>query len=203
MSRPGLLLVALLAVGCGQSQEVIPPPPQDSGADLRRPPIRPGAERTVGRGHPDRLAADLYRVVRGDVEVWIDSIVTGDGQLTVHLTVRNRNKETPLAFANWAEPGQVTLKRDDGKAYPLIPIPADRERAIREWEAKQPKLEYASGAGPVAHDRPRVTSLEFSQAAADGQYIDLDLAGSPVGFTDPILFRIPTHMVTQMMIGVP
>jgi hypothetical protein len=53
------------------------------------------------------------------------------------------------------------------------------------------------GAGPVTHDRSRVATLEFDPAAAGAGHLDLDLAGAPVGFADPILFRIPRAMLTS------
>src|SRR5438876_10207803 len=118
MSRLGLLLVTLLAVGCEKAR-VPGPPPEDSEADLPPPPSFAGPDKTPGRGHPDRLPANLCRVVRGDVEVWIDYTSPRE-RLHVQLTVKNRNTEKSLAFANWDEPGRVTLKDDRGKAYPLI-----------------------------------------------------------------------------------
>jgi hypothetical protein len=192
MSRLVFLLVILLVVSC-EKPRAPGPPPQDSEADLPRSPIIPGPAKTPAHGHPDRLSANMCRAVRGDVEVWVDYTSVGE-RLHVQLTVKNLNKEKPLAFANWNEPGQVTLKDDSGKEYPLVPLSAERERAIRAWEAEQPDLAQTFGAGPVTHDRVRVTFLEFDRPV-DAQYLDLDLAGAPVGFADPILFRIPEHMI--------
>jgi hypothetical protein len=200
MSRLGFLLVMLLVVGCEKPQ-VPGPPPEDSEADQPRSPIIPGPQKIPGHGHPDRLAANLYRAVRGDVEVWVNSTSVG-ARLHVQLTVRNLNRKKPLAFANWDRPDEVTLKDESGKAYPLIPLSAERERAIRVWEAEHPDPTHAFGAGPVTHDRARVTFLEFD-TPANAQYLDLDLAGAPVGFADPIRFRIPEHMITAEGAGVP
>ncbi len=204
MSRAGLLLGALLAVGCGSNQvQLIPPPPEDSGADLRGPPIYPGEEKLSGRGHPDRLPAGLHRATRGDVAVWIDSATASGDQLIVSITIRNRNKEKPVAFTNWTKPEQATLKDDSGKAYPLLPLSLERERTIREWEAKQPKLEQMFGAGPVTHDHMRTAMLEFDRGNGGTEYLDLDLDGEPVGFAEPIYFRIPRNMLMLAVFGKP
>lgn len=200
MSRLGFVLVTALAIGCVKPRAP-GPPPQDSEADLPRSPIISGPQKTPGTGHPDRLPADMCRAVRGNVEVWIDSVTVGE-RLQIHLTIRNRSKDQPLAFANWDKSEQVSLKDDGGKSYPLLPLTAEQERTIREWEAEHPDPTYAFGRGPVTHDRVRVTNLTFPPAAIS-QSLDLDLDGAPVGFADPILFHIPAHMVTAEMFGRP
>jgi hypothetical protein len=200
MSRLGPLLIALLTVGCGKNPVVIPPPPEDSTAGLGLEDVRPEAQRTEGRGYPERLSAGRWRVVRDDVEVRVNFAGTYN-RFVISLTVLNRSKEKSLLFADWSEPNQVTLRGDDGKTYPLLPTPAGRAQNLREGGAGEPDPGYAYGAGPVVHNRGRVATLEFDPAAAGAAHLDLDLAGAPVGFADPILFRIPRAMLTEAGLG--
>ncbi len=203
MSRPVLLLIALLGAGCEERPGPPPPPPQDSGAN--RPPVAivPPEERTEGRGYPDRVSAGLGRVVRGDVEVCVDHAGHAGSQCIIQISVRNRSKDKPLAFTNWTKPGHATLKDDEGRAYPLIPISAERERLLREWEQGRPDPGFGTGTGSVTRERPRVASLWFDPAALSGLYLDLDLEGAPVGFTDPIRFRISGEMMVTIAPGSP
>jgi hypothetical protein len=198
------LLVFLGRSGRPPDSTAYPAPfPEDSGADRPAAVALPVEQRGEGRGHPDRLEAGMWRVVRDGVEVHVNYATAFGDRLVISLTVLNRN-ETALAFADWAGSDEVTLRGADGKAYPLRPIPADRLRSIREWEARQPDPVFLYGAGPVTRERGRVATLEFDPAAAGaGEFLDLDLAGGPVGFADPILFRIPTGMLLQPPLGGP
>lgn len=196
MYRACLLASALLVLGCAKKEKDAPapapadpapqykaPPPQDSGADRD-----PGAPR-IGRGFPARLTATFESAARDAVLVRVGPAGTFDGErLAVLVRVETMGKDKPLQFAGWTRPAQVTLKDDAGRAYPLLPLPPDRERALREAGEKKPP---AYGAGAVTLDRPRYVMLEFDGAALKAGHLDLDLDGGPVGFTDPILFRIP------------
>ena len=208
MLRSALLLVGLLVIGCGKKNRdaeapaappgprVVAPPPQDSGADNAPGAMRPGEENGEGRGYPNRLLAKFWRAVRDDVVVSAEPFGSTDGErFMVMVWVKNRNKSKPLQFANWTQPGQVTLKDQTGKRYPLVPIPENLEQVMRKSKAPEPNSAY--GSGPVTTDLKRFGLLEFDRAALTAEYLDLDLDGAPVGFADPILFRIPKDMMTQ------
>ncbi len=205
MLRSIVLLVALGALGCGKKPKdtgpaprppVQPPPPQDSGADKAPGSIRLGEENGEGRGYPNRLLAQWWRVVRDDVTV---SVLASDSADPAHLSlmvvVRNRNKDKPLQLTGWSKPQQITLKDEKGKRYPLIPIPDDIEQAMRK--ADVPKDGAAYGPGPVTPELKRFILLKFDRSTLAAEYLDLDLDGAPVGFADPILFRVSREMMTQ------
>jgi hypothetical protein len=197
--RAFLLASALLVLGCGKKEKDAPatadpvpqykaPPPQDSGAD--RDPSAP----RQGRGFPARLTATFEWARRDGVMVRVGPAGTFDGErLTVLVTVEYMGKDKPLQFANWTRPAQVTLKDDKGRTYPLLPLSAEKEKALRDAGEKRPP---AYGSGVVTPNRPRYAMLEFDQAALKVGHLDLDLDGGPVGFTDPILFRIPGNALS-------
>jgi hypothetical protein len=199
MPRPILLVIALVPAGCSdRHSRMEPPPPEDSGAGRPGLYVRDGNDRTDGRGHPDRLPAGLKRAVRGDVEVRLEQTITTGGRILVNVEVRNRGKDRPLALGDWTAPGRAAMRDDAGKAYPAVPPSPERDRANREWEAAQKNPAWRYGAGPVTADYCRVTNLEF-EGNVPPRYLDLDLDGGPVGFADPILFRIPAEMFRELL----
>ncbi|MDY3554322.1 TIGR03067 domain-containing protein [Gemmata sp. JC717] len=198
MSRSGLLLVlTLLVVGCGQKPKSNPPPPppQDSGADMAPGAMRKGEEKGEGRGHPHRLMAGTWRAVRDHVTVSVEAMPKLDDDddfFMVAVYVQNRSPNAAVQFTNWKDPGQVTLKDATGKRYPLVPISALVEKSLRETKTESAP---AYGAGPVLPDQARMTFLKFDRAVQSAEYLDLDLDGAPVGFQEPILFRIPKEVL--------
>jgi hypothetical protein len=194
-------VTASLLLGCSdRHSRMVPPPPEHSGADHPGLYVRGVADRAEGRGHPDRLPAGLRRVVRGDTEVWVEQSHTAGGRILLNVAVRNRNKERPLALGDWNEPGRVTLRDEAGTAYRLLPATAERVRANREWEANEPNPGWRYGAGPVVAGCYRITLLEF-EGNPPGLHLDLDLDGGPVGFAEPVLFRIHNEMLTDLFPG--
>lgn len=193
MLRAAIVLTVALTAGCEEKIHHPAPPPEDSGADrLSHAPAPP----STGRGYPDRLTADRAYAVRDEIEVRVTAAGVAGDQFMISITVTNRKPGAPLAFADWTRPGQVTLRDHENITYTLIPPSAQREKAIRDWEREHPELEYRAGAGPVTPDRARVTGLEFDPAAMATEYLDLDLDGGPVGWADPIRFRVPRRMMT-------
>jgi hypothetical protein len=191
-----LLTLSLLATGCGPDPNDQPfgrpaPAPQDSGMD--RPVVKGVDSREVGHGFPDRLHAGLARAARGEVEVWVES-ASGGGRLIVSVFVRTRGGKA-VPFDGWADPAAVTIRDPDGRTSPLIPWTAAQKQADREWEVGHPEHGFGMGAGAVTRDRPRLTAFQFDVAAPGVEHFDLDLGGAAVGFTDPILFRIPGRMI--------
>jgi hypothetical protein len=202
MPRLLLLLTVLVVPGCSDRRDRLEPmPPEHSGANLPRQPVRPGDDRTDGRGHPDRLRAGFGRAARGDAEVRLEQTITTGGRISVNVEVRTRGKG-PLVLGNWTESGRATLRDETGRVYPMVPPWPERLRADREWEAKEPNPRWRFGTGPVTADCYRITFLEF-EGVPPAHHLDLDLDGGPVGWTDPILFRIPADMPTELFPGTP
>lgn len=201
-SATAALIALSVAVGCGPTLEermarIPAPPPEDSGAD--RPVIVDAEKREEGNGFPDRLHAGLARVVRGEVEVRVESVSTGE-RLGVSVSVRIRGGKA-IPFGGWTDPAGVTLRDPEGREYPLVALTAEQLKMQREWEVTHPEQRVGLGAGEVTRSQPRLAELRFADVPTNADYLDLDLSGAAVGFKDPIRFRIPQRMVATP--GIP
>lgn len=196
------LIVLSVVAGCGPTLEermarIPAPPPEDSGAD--RPVVVDVGKREEGNGFPDRLPAGLARAVRGEVEVRVESVSTGE-RLIVSMSVRIRGgKDVP--FGGWTDSAGVTLRDPEGREYPLVPWTAEQLKVQQEWEVTHPEQGVGLGAGEVTRSQPRLAELQFTGVPTGAEYLDLDLSGAAVGFKDPIRFRIPQGMIVSP--GIP